>query len=84
MARQTMIQKYAGQRAIGVYAGNGMGGGWVLLDIIHGVEDCAVAGYYVDSRLDYVREYKINYNLSGRPYIRAYGLRMHLDDFMRI
>lgn len=59
----------------------------VILDIIHGPDDIAVAaftnpagqpGYYN------IRRHKISYTYTGRPYIRKGGMRFYFDQIIRM
>lgn len=56
---------------------------WIIYDVN---EDRAIMGYSSMSKTDPARSYKINYTTASesRPYVRAYGRRLYLDNFMRM
>ena len=55
---------------------------WVISDIN---EDRAIMGYAAMDRTDAARRYKVQYTAAKepRPYVRANGIRLYLDQFMR-
>ncbi len=55
---------------------------WIIYDVN---EDRAIMGYAAMERKDPARRYKIHYTTAkeSRPYVRAHGIRMYLDQFMR-
>ena len=59
----------------------------VILDIIHGADDIAVAAWtQPNGQRGYwnIRRHKISYTYTGRPYIRKGGMRFYFDQIMRI
>ena len=54
---------------------------WIIYDIN---EDRAIMGYTAMDRTDAARRYKVQYTAAKepRPYVRAHGIRLYLDQFM--
>lgn len=53
--------------------------GLEILDIEYGIDDYAI----VRDRDGNVRKYKINYDTNGNDYIKCYGRKLPIGDFMR-
>lgn len=69
----------ASQKPIAVYSDSAFGG-YSLYDIENDVDDRALISYY-DSR---PRWYKVGYTAAGRAFVRVFGRRVHLDNFLRV
>lgn len=65
-------------KPVAVYADSA--GGYNLYDIENGVDDRALISYH-DSR---PRWYKVGYTVAGRAFVRVFGRRVHLDNFLRV
>lgn len=66
-------------KPIAVY-GESAFGGYALYAIEYGIDDRALISYY-DSR---PRWYKIDVTAAGRAFVRVFGRRIHLDNFLRV
>lgn len=66
-------------KPIAVFADSAFGG-YSLYDIENGADDRALISYY-DSR---PRWYKVGYTAAGRAFVRVFGRRVHLDNFLRV
>lgn len=66
-------------KPIAVYATSAFGG-YVLYDVESGIDDRALISCY-DSR---PRWYKVGYTVAGRAFVRVFGRRVHLDNFLRV
>ena len=56
--------------------------GWLIYDIN---EDFTISGYTASGKDHFPRKYKIQYSSgkNSRPFFRAYGRRLYLDNFYR-
>jgi hypothetical protein len=66
-------------KPIAVYADSAFGG-YALYDIENGIDDRALISYH-DSRPHW---YKVGYTMAGRAFVRVFGRRVHLDNFLRV
>ena len=80
--KQALYEKYAETAAIGYYA-MGIFGGLEILDIIHGIDNYAVACFNFGTGRQKIRRHKVYSTPAGRNYIRKEGDRYYLDEMMR-
>lgn len=78
-----LYKQYAETKAIGVIPMNNFGG-IEILDIIHGIEDYAVACFNFGTGRQQIRKHKIYYTAEYRPHIRKQGTQYYLDQMMRV
>lgn len=79
----TLRNTYAESKPLGVF-GESAFSSIVLLEIEYGIEDKVIAGYEYDGKRTNIRRHKIYTTPAGRFYIRKFGRRYYLDDFLRI
>lgn len=73
---------YKSKKPIGVYPTCNFGG-LVILDIIHDIDDSAVAAWHFGEKYEAIRQHKIYTTATGRSYIRKGGRRFYFDEIMR-
>lgn len=78
-----LYKQYAETKAIGVMPMSNFGG-IEILDIIHGIDDYAVACFNFGTGRQQIKKHKIYYTAEYRPYIRKQGTRYYLDQMMRV
>lgn len=78
-----LYKQYAETKAIGVMPMNNFGG-IEILDIIHGIDDYAVACFNFGTGRQQIRRHKICCSESGRTYIKKQGTRYYFDQIMRV
>ena len=66
-------------KPIAVYSDSAFGG-FSLYAIGNDIDDHALISYH-DSR---PRWYKVGYTVAGRAFVRVFGRRVHLDNFLRV
>ena len=81
--KQALYKKYAETAAIGYYA-MGIFGGLEILDIIHGIDNYAVACFNFGTGRQKIRRHKIYSTPTGRNYIRKEGDQYYFDEMMRV
>lgn len=72
------IKNYIATYSINAFNGIGIG----IVEIEHGIEDYAIVDYIVNNKAKRSRN-KIYISGSGRSYIRKYGQRYYIDEFIR-
>lgn len=77
----TLKQKYEEAKPIATFSLCNFGG-LAILDIIHGIDDYAVACFNYGNGNKEIRRHKILTSPSGRPYIRKGGTRYYFDQMI--
>ena len=79
---KTLYKTYENKKALGVFTLSNFGG-IEILDILHGIDDYAVACFNFGTGRQQIRKHKIYYTAMYRPYIRKQGTRYNLDEILR-
>ena len=58
-------------------------GGLAIFDLVYGIEDTITSGFCSGEEITDIRTTKIYYTSNG-AYIKRYGVKYSLDEFMRI
>lgn len=59
-------------------------GGYALHGIEYGADDYAIISYNYDGKRDPLRSYRIKTTATGRLYVTIGGIRVHLDNFIKV
>ena len=82
MKREPLYKKYENTTPISTMHLSNWGG-LEILDILHGIDDYAVASFNFGTRQQ-IRRHKIQTAPSGRLFIRKQGTRFYLDEIMKV